>query len=48
MRALIALLPIAASVVAIAALELYPLHGARYRAMRAALATLREGRTAPA
>lgn len=37
-RALIALLPIAASVVVVAALERYPLHGARYAAMRKALA----------
>ena len=46
-RALIALLPIAASVVAIAALELYPLHSMRYRAMREALAALRAGRALP-
>lgn len=36
-RALIALLPIAASVVVIAALQRYPLHGERYRALRATL-----------
>jgi GPH family glycoside/pentoside/hexuronide:cation symporter len=40
-RALIALLPVAASVVAIAALQLYPLHGRRYEAMRGTLAALR-------
>jgi GPH family glycoside/pentoside/hexuronide:cation symporter len=43
-RALIALLPIAASIVAVAALQLYPLHGRRYLSMRAALVALREGR----
>jgi GPH family glycoside/pentoside/hexuronide:cation symporter len=36
-RALVALLPVAASVVVVAALERYPLHGARYAAMRKAL-----------
>jgi len=44
-RALLALLPLAASIVAIAALQLYPLHGRRYEAMRQAL---RAGRAAPA
>ena len=41
-RALIALLPIAASVVVIAALRRYPLHGERYRTLRAALALIRQ------
>jgi len=41
MRALIALLPIAASIVVIASLQRYPLHGDRYRAMRAKLGRLR-------
>ena len=45
-RALIALLPLLASVVVIAALQRYPLHGTRYDAMRAKLATLR-GSTLP-
>ena len=40
-RTLIALLPLAASLVVVAALERYPLHGSRYRAMRAALDALR-------
>jgi GPH family glycoside/pentoside/hexuronide:cation symporter len=43
MRALVALLPIAASLVVIAALQRYPLHGARYQAMRAALRARRDG-----
>jgi len=47
-RALIALLPIAASIVALGALQLYPLHGGRYTAMREALARLRSGRAAVA
>ena len=42
-RALMALLPIAASLVVIAALQRYPLHGERYRTLRAALAWLRHG-----
>ena len=37
-RALVALLPIAASLVVIAALQRYPLHGERYRALRERLA----------
>ena len=37
MRALVAVLPIAASIVVIGALQRYPLHGPRYEAMRAAL-----------
>ena len=40
-RALIALLPIAASFVVIASLQRYPLHGERYRAMRSQLGRLR-------
>jgi GPH family glycoside/pentoside/hexuronide:cation symporter len=39
-RTLIALLPLAASLVVVAALQRYPLHGPRYRAMRAALDAL--------
>jgi GPH family glycoside/pentoside/hexuronide:cation symporter len=42
-RSLIALLPLVASIVVIAALQRYPLHGSRYRAMRAALEALRGG-----
>ncbi|MGH7731560.1 MAG: MFS transporter [Candidatus Eiseniibacteriota bacterium] len=42
-RALMALFPLAASLVVIAALERYPLHGARYRALREALAARRGG-----
>jgi GPH family glycoside/pentoside/hexuronide:cation symporter len=47
-RALIALLPLAASLVVVAALQRYPLHGPRYRAMRAALDALRGAEAAPA
>jgi len=47
-RALIALLPIVASVVVIAALQRYPLHGERYRALRTALARMRQSRPQPA
>jgi GPH family glycoside/pentoside/hexuronide:cation symporter len=43
-RALIALLPILASAVVIAALHRYPLHGERYRAMRRTLAGMRTGK----
>ena len=42
-RTLMALLPILASLVVIAALQGYPLHGERYRRMREALARIREG-----
>lgn len=46
MRALVALIPILASAMVIAALQRYPLHGERYRAMRRALADMHgsEGR----
>jgi glycoside/pentoside/hexuronide:cation symporter, GPH family len=40
-RAMIALLPIAASIVVIAALRRYPIHGERHRALRATLARMR-------
>ncbi len=48
LRALIALLPIVASVVVIAALQRYPLHGERYRKLRATLAQMRQSRPQPA
>lgn len=44
-RTLVALLPIAASIVVVAALQRYPLHGRRYDTMRDALAALRASRT---
>ncbi len=47
-RALTALLPIVASVVVIAALQRYPLHGERYRTLRTAVARMRQSGPQPA